>query len=80
MQIFSKIIDDLEGLLSENRIFKQRNVEIGLVTKQEALDYRQGSCLRLRVPWVKRSQPYKFIELDFKIPVGKNVDCYDRYL
>ena len=81
---FPKIIDDLEGLLTDNRIFKQRNVEIGIVSKQEALDHSfSGVMLRgSGVPWdLRRSQPYEiYKDLDFKIPVGKNGDCYDRYL
>ena len=81
---FPKIIDDLEGLLTDNRIFKQRNVEIGIVSKQEALDHSfSGVMLRgSGVSWdLRKSQPYECYEkLDFKIPVGKNGDCYDRYL
>ena len=81
---FPKIIDDLESLLTDNRIFKQRNVEIGIVSKQEALDHSfSGVMLRgSGVPWdLRRSQPYEiYKDLDFKIPVGKNGDCYDRYL
>ena len=70
--------------LTDNRIFKQRNVEIGIVTKQEFLDHSfSGVMLRgSGVPWdLRRSQPYEvYKDLDFKIPVGKNGDCYDRYL
>jgi len=81
---FPKIIDDLETLLTDNRIFKQRNVNIGLVSKQDALDYSfSGVMLRgSGVPWdLRRSQPYEcYNQLNFKIPVGKNGDCYDRYL
>ena len=81
---FPKVIDDLEGLLTDNRIFKQRNVEIGIVSKQDALDYSfSGVMLRgSGVPWdLRRSQPYEiYKDLDFKVPVGKNGDCYDRYL
>ena len=81
---FPRIIDDLEGLLTDNRIFKQRNVEIGIVTRQEALDHSfSGVMLRgSGVPWdLRKSQPYEiYKDLDFKIPVGKNGDCYDRYL
>jgi len=81
---FPKILDDLETLLTDNRIFKQRNVNIGIVTKQEALDYSfSGVMLRgSGVPWdLRKSQPYEcYNEFDFKIPVGKNGDCYDRYL
>ena len=80
---FPKIIDDLEGLLTDNRIFKQRNVEIGIVSKQEALDHSfSGVMLRgSGVPWDLRRTTYEiYKDLDFKIPVGKNGDCYDRYL
>ena len=81
---FPKIIDELENLLTDNRIFKQRNVNIGIVSKQDALDYSfSGVMLRgSGVPWdLRKSQPYDCYEqLDFKIPIGKNGDCYDRYL
>jgi len=81
---FPKIIDDLETLLTDNRIFKQRNVDIGVVTKQDALDYSfSGVMLRgSNVPWdLRKSQPYDcYDQMEFKIPVGKNGDCYDRYL
>ena len=81
---FPKIIDDLETLLTDNRIFKQRNVDIGIVTKEDALDYSfSGVMIRgSGVPWdLRKSQPYECYEqLEFKIPVGKNGDCYDRYL
>ena len=81
---FPKIIDDLETLLTDNRIFKQRNVDIGIVSKQDALDYSfSGVMLRgSGVPWdLRKSQPYDcYDQMDFKIPVGKNGDCYDRYL
>jgi len=81
---FPKIIDDLESLLTDNRIFKQRNVDIGIVTKQEALDYSfSGVMLRgSGVPWdLRKSQPYDaYNNFDFKVPVGLNGDCYDRYL
>jgi len=81
---FPKIIDDLESLLTDNRIFKQRNVDIGIVTKQEALDHSfSGVMLRgSGVPWdLRKSQPYEcYKDFEFKIPIGKNGDCYDRYL
>jgi len=77
-------IDDIESLVTENRIFKQRNVDIGVVTEQEALDWGfSGVMVRgSGLAWdLRRSQPYEcYDELDFKIPVGKNGDCYDRYL
>jgi len=83
-QQFPRVIADIEGLLTNNRIFKQRNVDIGVVTEKDILDWgfsgvmARGSGLA----WdLRRSQPYEiYNELDFKIPVGKNGDCYDRYL
>ena len=81
---FFEVVDDLEGLLTENRIFRQRNVDIGTVTFDEA--QRRGfSGVMVRgcgVPWdLRRAQPYEcYNEFDFKIPVGKNGDCFDRYL
>jgi len=81
---FPKVIDDLENLLTDNRIFKQRNVEVGIVTKEEALNYSfSGVMLRgSGIPWdLRKSQPYEcYNEFKFKIPIGKNGDCYDRYL
>ena len=81
---FPKIINDLENLLTDNRIFKQRNVDIGIVSKEDALDYSfSGVMIRgSGIPWdLRKSQPYDcYKELQFKIPVGKNGDCYDRYL
>ncbi len=81
---FPKIIDDLETLLTDNRIFKQRNVDIGIVSKQDVLDYSfSGVMLRgSGVAWdLRKSQPYDcYQQLEFKIPIGKNGDCYDRYL
>jgi len=84
VETFPKMIDDMEGLLTENRIFKQRTVDIGVVSKAEALDWGfTGVMLRgSGVPWdLRKSQPYEiYNDLDFDIPVGKNGDCYDRYL
>ncbi len=81
---FPKVLNDLETLLTDNRIFKQRNVDIGVVSKQDALDYSfSGVMLRgSGIPWdLRKSQPYEcYNQLDFKIPIGKNGDCYDRYL
>jgi len=81
---FPKVINDLETLLTDNRIFKQRNVDIGIVSKQDALDYSfSGVMLRgSGIPWdLRKSQPYEcYDQLDFKVPIGKNGDCYDRYL
>ena len=83
-ETFPNVINDLETLLTDNRIFKQRNVDIGIVSKQEALDHGfSGVMLRgSGVPWdLRKSNPYEcYNEFDFKIPVGKNGDCYERYL
>ena len=81
---FPKIIDDVEGLLTENRIFKQRTVDIGIVRKEEALDWGfTGPNLRASgLAWdLRKSQPYDgYDEVDFDIPIGKHGDCYDRYI
>jgi NADH-quinone oxidoreductase subunit D len=81
---FPQIINDLESLLTDNRIFKQRNVDIGIVSKQDALDYSfSGVMLRgSGVAWdLRKSQPYDcYNQMEFNIPIGKNGDCYDRYL
>ena len=77
-------IDDIDGLLTENRIFKQRNVDIGVVTQQDVLDYGMTGVMARSagLAWdLRRSQPYEcYDEFDFQVPVGKNGDCYDRYL
>ena len=81
---FHKIINDIEGLLDENRIFKQRTVDIGVVSKKEALDWGfTGPMLRgSGVAWdLRKHEPYAIYDkVDFDIPIGKNGDCYDRYL
>ncbi|MDB6176116.1 NADH-quinone oxidoreductase subunit D [Paracoccus sp. Z330] len=81
---FLKVLDDIDGLLTENRIFKQRNADIGIVTEQDILDWGySGVMVRgSGLAWdLRRSQPYEcYDEFDFQIPVGKNGDCYDRYL
>jgi len=81
---FPKVLDELELLLTDNRIFKQRNVDIGIVTKQEALEHSfSGVMLRgSGVAWdLRKAQPYEcYKDFDFKIPIGKNGDCYDRYI
>lgn len=81
---FPDMIDDLENLLSDNRIFKQRTVDIGIASAAEAINWGfTGPVLRgSGVPWdLRRSQPYDVYHLvDFSVPVGKNGDCYDRYL
>ncbi|NKA01239.1 MAG: hypothetical protein EBV81_04435, partial [Proteobacteria bacterium] len=81
---FPKVIDDLENLLTDNRIFKQRNVDIGIVSPQDAVAHGfSGVMLRgSGIAWdLRRSQPYEvYDQFKFKIPIGKNGDCYDRYL
>ncbi|PRX32702.1 NADH-quinone oxidoreductase subunit D [Meinhardsimonia xiamenensis] len=83
-EAFPKVLDDLEGLLTENRIFKQRNVDIAVVSPEEALDWGfSGVMVRgSGLAWdLRRAQPYEcYDEFDFLVPVGKNGDCYDRYL
>jgi len=83
-ETFPQVLDDIEGLLTNNRIFKQRNVDIGIVDPDEALA-RGFSGVMVRgsgLAWdLRRNQPYEvYNELDFKIPLGKNGDNYDRYL
>ena len=81
---FPKVLDDIEGLLTHNRIFKQRNVNIGVVSLQDALDWGfTGVMLRgSGGAWdLRRAQPYEcYNDLEFQVPIGKNGDCYDRYL
>ena len=79
-----KVLDDIEGILTENRIFKQRNVDIGVVTAEEAMEWRSpGRCCAARA-WrgtcARPSPTTSTRRIDFDVPVGKNGDCYDRYL
>ena len=81
---FLEVCDDLEGLLTDNRIFKQRNVDIGVVSAEEAqaLGFSGVMVRGSGLAWdLRRAQPYEcYSEFEFQIPVGKNGDCYDRYL
>src|SRR5690606_21732679 len=81
---FPRVMSDLDGLVTPNRIFKQRNVDIGVVSKQQAFEWGfTGVMLRgSGVAWdLRKSQPYEiYDEFEFDIPIGKNGDCYDRYL
>jgi NADH-quinone oxidoreductase subunit D len=81
---FPKFLDDMETLLNENRIFKQRTVDIGVVSAEDAMAWGfSGPMLRASgVAWdLRKSQPYDvYDKMDFDIPIGKNGDCYDRYL
>jgi NADH-quinone oxidoreductase subunit D len=81
---FPKALADIDKLLTENRIFKQRNVDIGVVPLDEAWG-RGFSGVMVRASgaaWdLRKSQPYDaYAEMEFDIPVGSNGDCYDRYL
>ena len=81
---FPATLADIDGLLTENRIFKQRNVDIAVVCEEDILKYGfSGVMVRgSGLAWdLRRAQPYEcYDEFDFKVPVGKNGDCYDRYL
>ena len=81
---FPKFIDDLETLLTENRIFKQRLVDIGIMSLQDCYDWGfSGPNIRASGgAWdLRKNQPYEiYADMDFDIPVGRNGDCYDRYL
>jgi NADH-quinone oxidoreductase subunit D len=78
------VLKDIDDLLTENRIFKQRNVDIGVVNEQDIQDWAfSGVMVRgSGLAWdLRRAQPYEcYDEFEFQIPVGKNGDCYDRYL
>ena len=81
---FLKTVDDLDGLLTPNRIFKQRLVDIGVISLAEAWN-RSFSGVMVRgsgAAWdLRKAEPYEcYAEMDFDIPIGKNGDCFDRYL
>jgi len=81
---FPKVLADIDALLTENRIFKQRNVNIGIVSEDDIQKYGfSGVMVRgSGLAWdLRRAQPYEcYDEFDFEVPVGNNGDCYDRYL
>jgi NADH-quinone oxidoreductase subunit D len=81
---FLKSVDDLDALLTPNRIFKQRNADIGVVSLEDAWAWGfSGVMVRgSGAAWdLRKSQPYEcYSEMEFDIPIGKNGDCYDRYL
>ncbi|UPH72844.1 NADH-quinone oxidoreductase subunit D [Abyssibius alkaniclasticus] len=83
-ETFPKVLDDLGTLLTESRIFKQRNVDIGVVNAADAQAYgMSGVMLRSAgIAWdLRRNQPYEcYNEFEFDIPVGTRGDCYDRYM
>lgn len=84
MDEYPKFIDDLDNLLTENRIFKQRTVDIGVCTQDEAIAWGfTGPMIRAAgLPWdLRKSQPYDvYDEVEFDIPIGHTNDCYARYL
>jgi NADH-quinone oxidoreductase subunit D len=81
---FLKVVDDIDALLTPSRIFKQRNVDIGVIGLDDAWKWGfSGVMVRgSGAAWdLRKAQPYEcYAELDFDIPIGKNGDCYDRYL
>jgi NADH dehydrogenase (ubiquinone) Fe-S protein 2 len=81
---FSTRVDEIEEMLSNNRIWKQRLVDIGVVSAEDAMNFGfSGVMLRgSGIPWdLRKTQPYEvYGDMDFDIPVGTNGDCYDRYL
>jgi NADH-quinone oxidoreductase subunit D len=83
-ETFPKTIDDIEHLLTDNRIFRQRTVDIGVLSAADAADWgMSGPMIRASgVAWdLRRAQPYDaYAEMDFDVPIGKNGDCFDRYL
>ncbi|TBO34039.1 NADH-quinone oxidoreductase subunit D [Aquabacterium lacunae] len=83
-QRFPKLVDEYETLLTDNRIWKQRTVGIGVVSPERAMNLGfSGAMLRgSGIAWdLRKQRPYDvYSELDFDIPIGKNGDCYDRYL
>ena len=84
IETFPKRLDEIETVLTENRIWKQRTVDIGVVTPEQAMDWGfSGPMLRgSGVAWdLRKAQPYDIYDrIEFDIPIGKNGDCYDRYL
>jgi NADH-quinone oxidoreductase subunit D len=81
---FLKVLDDIEGLLTDSRIFKQRNVDIGIVTPEDVQNWGMSGVMARGsgLAWdLRRSQPYEvYNDMQFDVPLGKNGDCYDRYL
>ena len=81
---FIKILDDTETLVTQNRIWKQRTVDIGIVSPEQAQAWGfSGPMLRgSGIAWdLRKSQPYEiYDQIEFDVPVGKNGDCYDRYM
>jgi NADH-quinone oxidoreductase subunit D len=83
-ETFPAVLHDLETMLVDNRIFKQRNVDIGIATPEDAIAWGfTGPCIRAsQLAWdLRKAQPYDGYEkFEFDIPVGKHGDCFDRFL
>ncbi|MBB4630437.1 NADH-quinone oxidoreductase subunit D [Sphingosinicella soli] len=81
---YLKVMADFETLICDNRIFKQRNVDIGIISEQDAVAWGfSGPCIRgSGLPWdLRKSQPYEVYDrMEFDVPVGKTGDCYDRFM
>ena len=81
---FLTVLDDIEGLLTNSRIFKQRNVDIGIVSQEDVMNWSMSGVMARSagLAWdLRRSQPYEaYSEMDFAVPIGKNGDCYARYV
>lgn len=81
---FGQMLDEVDDVLTENRIWKQRTVDIGVISAEDAINYGfSGVMLRgSGIKWdLRKVQPYDGYEkMDFDVPIGKKGDCYDRYL
>jgi NADH-quinone oxidoreductase subunit D len=81
---FLTVLDDIEGLLTNSRIFKQRNVDIGIVSQEDVMNWGMSGVMARSagLAWdLRRSQPYEaYSDMEFSVPIGKNGDCYDRYI
>ena len=81
---FSDRVDEIEELLTDNRIWKLRTVDVGQVTAEQALNFSMSGVMvrGSGIPWdIRKTQPYDaYDQVEFDVPVGQNGDCYDRYL
>jgi NADH-quinone oxidoreductase subunit D len=81
---FPRILDEMQGLVADNRIFKQRNVDVGIISKDDAINWGfTGPCIRASgVAWdIRKSQPYDAYHLmDFEVPISTDGDCYARFM
>lgn len=81
---FPRVLDEFQALVADNRIFKQRNVDIGIISKEDAIRWGfTGPCIRASgVAWdLRKSQPYDaYAQMDFDVPVSTDGDCYARFM